>query len=464
MFKKSRLIILACAIFVVVAAACLALSLYRERTTIESVAVLPDSPVYFVSARGHDGRYFESTHARLCDVSRGALKPIIADDAKWDLEGLNVTMRLDPKAKYADGTSIVASDIVATVRAIKDPQTRSGPYKAKYHNVLEIVALNAHDVRWTFYEATGSELADACDLWVLPASYLERAAAHLQAPWNEVAPGLPPATGPLQARGAWRAGALELVDNPYVSPVLQQTLAKADLAGIATSNEHAARLLFWNGKSQWGADASVRRAVSLVVSREPWRSTRDGMKPAHGLMVESALPNGDLKANARETLIAAGWRRKPELGTWTRNIDDSLRLRVLVSAELSQAATGAIEAFERDLESFGIDVTVDVQPWSQWNYALSKGAYDAYIATLHLKGDPVLAIRDVLQSGQGVRSVLNTYSNFDSELIDLLSSVSEGELQDPSQKAVASLDSNARAKLEQKLQALAPLTVLARTY
>ena len=458
--KKSRFAIVLGAVVIVVVA--LVLYFVRSQPTVVRIDVLPDSPVYFVSARGHDGAYFASTHAKLCEASRDVFTPIIASEVQWDRAGRLVTMRLDPEAQYADGMPILAADVVATVRTIKGAHTRSGPYKAKYHNVIDITASGPREVRWQFYELTGRELADACDLLVLPATYLERAAAHVQAPWSEAAPGLPPATGRMQPRGTWSSGSLELIENAHAPVATRRELDSSRSVVALPAQPQAARLLVWNGKSRWGAEADVRRAVSHVVRREPWQTGSDGMKPAHSLFPHAAIPGGDLISQARESLVTAGWRKQADTGRWIREGDETLRLRVLVSTELSQTAPGAIDALKHDLSDFGIDVTVDVLPWMDWSAAVSKGAYDAYVATLHLQGDPAMAVRDFLPTAQGVRSVLNTHVNLDSELTNLLHTMSESELQDPTKNAVTNADH--RVILEQKLQAWAPLTVLARNY
>lgn len=76
---------------------------------------------------------------------------------------------LNPKAKFSDGSSITAEDIVFSFKAIMNPFSDSAPLRAEMHNFKDCVALEDGRVKFTMEEASPLALNKlAIYFWILP--------------------------------------------------------------------------------------------------------------------------------------------------------------------------------------------------------------------------------------------------------------------------------------------------------
>ncbi|WP_425419826.1 extracellular solute-binding protein [Oricola indica] len=83
----------------------------------------------------------------------------------------SATYRLNPKARWHDGEPITAEDVVWSFNVLKE---NSQLYNRYYENVTEAVAVNDHEVEFTFNETGNRELPHIMgDLVVLPKHWWE---------------------------------------------------------------------------------------------------------------------------------------------------------------------------------------------------------------------------------------------------------------------------------------------------
>lgn len=101
----------------------------------------------------------------------GTSYPLIANAFKYPDDYSSATYRLDPNAKFHDGTPITAEDVIWSFDTLK----KASPlYNRYYANVTEAVALNDHEVEFHFDQKGNRELPHIIgDLAVLPKHWWE---------------------------------------------------------------------------------------------------------------------------------------------------------------------------------------------------------------------------------------------------------------------------------------------------
>jgi len=97
--------------------------------------------------------------------------PLIADALKYPDDFSSATYRINPKARFHDGTPITAEDVVWSFEKLKE---HSQLYNRYYANVTEAVAISEHEVEFRFDEKGNRELPHILgDLVVLPRHWWE---------------------------------------------------------------------------------------------------------------------------------------------------------------------------------------------------------------------------------------------------------------------------------------------------
>jgi len=90
---------------------------------------------------------YDSLMVRAYDEA-DAVYGLIAKDATLAADGRSLTFTMRPEAKYADGTSITADDVVFTLVTLKE---KGHPfYRLQLKDVVKVEALDALTVRYTF--------------------------------------------------------------------------------------------------------------------------------------------------------------------------------------------------------------------------------------------------------------------------------------------------------------------------
>jgi microcin C transport system substrate-binding protein len=101
----------------------------------------------------------------------GTSHALIAESFRFPDDYSSATYRINPDARWHDGTPITAEDVVWSLETLK----RISPMHMRYYvNVTEAVALNDHEVEFTFNETGNRELPHIMgDLPVLPRHWWE---------------------------------------------------------------------------------------------------------------------------------------------------------------------------------------------------------------------------------------------------------------------------------------------------
>ena len=101
----------------------------------------------------------------------GTSHGLVAEAFKYPEDYSSATYRLNPDAKWHDGTPITAEDVVWSFNMLTEI---SPSYNRYYANVTEAVALSEHEIKFTFDQAGNRELPHIMgDLTVLPKHWWE---------------------------------------------------------------------------------------------------------------------------------------------------------------------------------------------------------------------------------------------------------------------------------------------------
>lgn len=101
----------------------------------------------------------------------GTSYPLIAEAFSYPDDFSSATYRLDPRARFHDGTPITAADVIWSLEVLKAENPRYNQY---FHNVVEAVADNDHQVTFRFNESNNRELPHIMgDLPVIPRHWWE---------------------------------------------------------------------------------------------------------------------------------------------------------------------------------------------------------------------------------------------------------------------------------------------------
>jgi microcin C transport system substrate-binding protein len=116
------------------------------------------------------GLLYETLMAQSTEEA-GTSYPQIAEAFKYPEDYSSATYRIDPRAKWHDGTPITAEDVVWSLEVLR---TNSPMYNRYFHNVTEAVALSERDVEFRFDQKGNRELPHIMgDLTVLPKHWWE---------------------------------------------------------------------------------------------------------------------------------------------------------------------------------------------------------------------------------------------------------------------------------------------------
>jgi peptide/nickel transport system substrate-binding protein len=102
----------------------------------------------------------------------GELRPTAGLAESWDIspDGRQFTFHLNPKARFSDGTPVLASDVVFTLRKIADPRSEAllvGAYFEQM-DLSRTRPIDEHTVTVGFREPLASQLVQFATVYVLP--------------------------------------------------------------------------------------------------------------------------------------------------------------------------------------------------------------------------------------------------------------------------------------------------------
>jgi peptide/nickel transport system substrate-binding protein len=230
------------------------------------------------------------------------LRPIPALAEKWEIspDGKVYTFHLAPKATYSDGSPILASDVIFTLKKIVDPEMEAAQVAPGFAQVdlANTTVINPHTVAIAFKGADASQMIHFNDLMPLPEHVYSK--GNFKNDYNSTAVS----SGPY--RLVRRLPGKEILverredywgTKPYVKNVLfkvindaatawnatkhgdvDETMISSDVWAMESKRPELQRMIefrrfymlsynyvAWNGRDPLFADKRVRRALGMCV-------------------------------------------------------------------------------------------------------------------------------------------------------------------------------------------------------
>jgi peptide/nickel transport system substrate-binding protein len=325
----------------------------------------------------------------------GELVPVLSSGYVESADGKTYTFTLRPNAKFSDGTSVTANDVVFTVQKAQDSALESPEY-ADWSGI-DVEAVDQHTVRFTLPKPYAPFLG-LTTLGILPA-HLWQNISDEEFSFSTLETN-PVGAGPFKVASVSRnssglIGSVSFVENPYYvlgRPYLDgisfdfyassEDLTSALLRGAAQSaydipspgalTAPYARVfgVFWNpSENQVFARAEVRKALSLAIDRQNivgtvlggYATAIVGPVPPGGNVKQVEVPQSENPTEtAAEILESAGWTYDGSARVW-KNVSakqtlDGITLRTSNVPELKSVAS----AVKADLEKLGIPVSIEL--------------------------------------------------------------------------------------------------------
>lgn len=352
------------------------------------------NPLLALSDADHD--LVALTYAGLMGLDEyGALVPVLADHYTVSADGKTYTFVLKQNAKFSDGTSVTADDVVYTVGKAQDPGLKS-PQRANWANVRAEV-VDARTVRFTLPQAYAPFLEDAT-LGILPA-HLWKTVTNNEFPFSDRT-FTPVGAGPFRVSKVTHAknGTITgytlsankyyALGEPYLSSIrftffdTEQTLAQALKKGTVESGYGVPNVtalkapysrvfgVFFNpAQNSVFARIEVRKALSLALDRDAivngilggYATALIGPVPPGSGISEPGVPSKSSHlADARKTLTDAGWAYSESEKVW-KNAKQKLTLNSLTlttsnAPELKLLASN----IQTDWEALGVPVSIEL--------------------------------------------------------------------------------------------------------
>lgn len=336
------------------------------------------------------------TYAGLMGLtSDGSLTPILAESYTISADGKVYTFVLREKAKFSDGASVTAGDVVFTIKKAQNPALKSPEY-ANWSGV-NVVAVDERTVRFTLSRPYAPFLG-LTTIGILPARLWQNI-SDAEFPFSSLQTA-PVGTGPFKVTSITRDASgliksVALADNPnyalgrpYLDGITFEFYANADdLAravksgavesayGVPSSGALTAPYarvfgVFFNPSTkQVFARLEVRKALSLALDRD---SIVKNVLGGYATPLMGPVPPGksvrpfpvpqpdDYTAAAAHVLEAADWSYDSTERVWknpkVKQPLDVITIRTSNVPELKNIAT----AVKEDWEALGIRVDIEL--------------------------------------------------------------------------------------------------------
>ncbi len=394
----------------------------------------------------------------------GNLVPVLASGYTESADGRTYTFTLRPNAKFSDGTSVTANDVVFTIQKAQDSALQSPEY-ADWSGI-EVEAIDQRTVRFILPKPYAPFLG-LTTLGILPA-HLWQNIPDEEFSFSTLETN-PVGDGPFKIAGISRdsSGLIQSVSftenpyyvlgRPYLNGIQFNFYSNSeDLAGALSSGavESAydvpstgaltapyARVfgVFWNpSENQVFSRAEVRKALSLAIDR---RNIVDTVLGGYAAAIMGPVPpGGNVKQvsvpqskNPTETaagiLEAAGWNYDGSARVWknasANQTLDGITLRTSNVPELKNVASAVMA----DWEKLGIPVTIELyEPGDLSQNVIRPRKYEALLYGMVIGRDQDLyAFWDSQeQNDPGLNIALYANKTVDALLEDARSSNDQG--------------------------------------
>jgi peptide/nickel transport system substrate-binding protein len=389
------------------------------------------------------------------------LKPVprLARDWTFSSDGLTLTFRLRPEARFHDGAPVTSADVLFTYERVIDPENRATAWLDPLLPVARVETPDPHTVR-VRYRRPYAPALDGWNVPILP-RHLYAGGDFQRSPLNRA----PVGSGPFRF-ASWQAGRrIILRANPdwwggrpaldsLVLEIIpsQETAWRSLLAGeidstpvtpqqrearaAHTSFERRFRIvrfeplflyyIAWraDGSNPFFTDPAVRRALSLALDREAYvRSVlRGGGRAVSSLFhpavggADPGLPPIPYDPEAAAALLdEAGWRADRSGGPRRRN-GVPFRFTLLIYGAAEDQALFS-QVAQESLRAIGVEMAIQKLDWPALHERLRSGRFEAAFSGLVPRPDPdyVYALLHSSQIGGG-----QNYAGFRDPDIDAL--------------------------------------------
>lgn len=430
----------------------------------------PKSFNYYLDDNSFVAEVFGTLYETL--VTRNSLtldyEPALAESWTISDDKRTFTFRLNPKAKWSDGTPITAADVRWTFDAITNMDNLTGPHKVALEVFDTPVVVNEREIRFTARQVHWRNLDAVGGFSILP--------RHLLATqdFNKVNFDFPVVSGPyrlgevrenvsvtLQRRSDWwqrsspasqgvanferirykffaeRENAFEAFKKGEIDvyPVYTANLWVNKTSGEKFDRNWIAkqRIYNYNPIGFQGFAMNMRRfPFDDICVRQALAHTLDREKMNRTLMYDqyflhrsfyedlysktNPCPNEPMpfsKEKARRLLADAGWAVNPKTGVLEKN-GQSLRFRFL-AREATEDKFLAI--FAEDLKDLGIAMTIEHKDLAAWQKDMDEFNYEMTWAAW---GSGVFKDPEYSWSSREARRQGNNITGFTNAMVDAL--------------------------------------------
>jgi len=351
-----------------------------------------------------------------------SFEPALAQSWSWSDDHLELTLELDPTARWSDGSPITAHDVVFTWQVQTSPDVGwLYGYSKDFIETME--AVTDHTVRVRFTHSYPYQFMDLNDGLIIPSHAWSEISFdtwaetdwkthvvaggpfHLEAhtPQQQITlarnPEYSRAPLPYLDRLVFRivpseqglmtqllAGEIDFVRSIPPSEIAR-VRARNDLE-LVVYDDRSYTHICWNTSNPFLADPAVRRALSTAIDRQTLIDVvydgfgKIGIGP---VLTPFWAFNRDLKPlpfdpeAARNALKAAGWTDTDGDGYLDRE-GETFAIELLAPAENGLRQDIAL-LVQEDLKRVGIRVEPRIVEWGTLMAALQEGAFDAVVNT-----------------------------------------------------------------------------------
>lgn len=364
-------------------------------------------------------------------IDRG-LQPIPGLAKSWDIsdDGRVYRFNLDPKATFSDGTPVLASDALFTLRKIVDPKTEALQIFGSFEklDLARTKVIDDHTIEIAFRDPLAMQLLRFNDFFVLPEHVYSK--GDFRTDFNASAVS----SGPykLVRREAGKEVVLERRadywrEHPHIQTIVMKVVNDHGTAWNALKAREIDETLIasdtwfreqknpaltsfiefrrfytlnynyiaWNGRNPLLKDKRLRRALSMsipidAVVQDLYHGTARAMS-GHFTPDEWAYnPNVPVirydPEGAKNLLSSLGWQDRDGNGV-LENSKRELKLQLLA---LSGSATGklVVQMVQAELRKIGIDVDLVILDAATAIQRVMSGNYEAVYMGWDLDPDP----------------------------------------------------------------------------
>lgn len=384
-----------------------------------------------ISTSRYDGMVAEYLFTPLVYLDRN-LQPIagLADSWKISDDGLLYTFELNPKAKFTDGTPVLASDVVFTLTKIVDPASESVQIAGNFEflDLSKTRAVDGDTVEVAFKQPLAAQLIAFNDVFVVPQHVYGK--GDFRKGYNDMAVG----SGPY--RLVRRVPGKEIVlerrtdywgDRPHIQTVvfkvinehgvafnalrrgdIDETMIASDTWVREEKNPALTKFISfqrfytlnynfvaWSNRHPILSDKRVRRALAMCIPvdsvvNDLYHGTARAMSGPFTPDEWAFNPNVPVIRHdpeaAKQLLAAAGWIDHDADGILDRN-GRPFRISII---SITGSATGAqvVQMMQSEFKKAGIVLDIQSMDGSAAIQRILSGNFDSAYLSWDLDADP----------------------------------------------------------------------------